>query len=443
MQQKNFAVIGHPIGHTMSPFIHSRLFLLSGVAASYGALDIAPENLAAQMSALRGLDGFNVTIPHKQAVIPLLDALDPKAADFGSVNTVKNENGRLTGFTTDGTGFRMAVESEGAGLSGNCAVLGAGGAARAIAFEIALAGGSVQIAARASSTAAAERLCADLRSKIPGAKATHCLLKELNGRFSLLVNATPAGMYPNTESCPVGEETVRQVNFVFDAVYNPAQTALLRLAEKCGVKAAGGMGMLVGQAAAAQSIWSGASFGPADLKALGKAASFEMKKKFGNIILFGFMGSGKTTVGRLLAEKTGRCFIDMDEYIESREHTSVSRIFEQRGETCFRAMEREAAQALSLKSGLVIAAGGGTMLDTLNQAVLRSNGVAVLLEAGVSCIRARLKGDATRPLLKAHGALENLYAQRAPVYRAAADFRIPAEGPAETVAQAVLQALGQ
>ncbi|HBQ45543.1 MAG TPA: shikimate dehydrogenase, partial [Ruminococcaceae bacterium] len=155
MEPKNFAVIGHPVGHTMSPFIHARLFALCGVRARYGALDIPPESLAASLPRLRALDGCNVTIPHKRAILPLLDGVDKKAAAAGSVNTVKSEGGRLTGFTTDGEGFRRALEAAGIPLRGKVTVLGAGGAARACAFEAALAGCRVTVAARAHSLPAA------------------------------------------------------------------------------------------------------------------------------------------------------------------------------------------------------------------------------------------------------------------------------------------------
>lgn len=283
MQKKRFAVIGHPIGHTMSPFIHSRLFRLAGTEAQYGAADVPPEDLSAELEhRLRDLDGFNITIPLKRAVIPLLDALDGKAAQFGSVNTVKNENGRLTGYTTDGDGFRMALAAAGVRLEGRrTVVLGAGGAARAVAFEAARAGGTVTVAAREHSLPAARELCADLTKKIPGTRADFCLIRNIGGEADLLVNATPVGMYPNVEGCPVGADLLQRVRFVFDAVYNPGKTALLRLADENGIPGLGGMSMLVWQAAAAQGIWTGARFGAQAVARLCGEASFEMKKKFG------------------------------------------------------------------------------------------------------------------------------------------------------------------
>lgn len=444
MNGKNFAVIGHPIAHTMSPFIHARLFEAAGVQASYGVLEIPPQDLSSRLEALRGLSGFNVTIPHKQAIIPLLNSVDPKAADFGSVNTVKNGDGRLCGFTTDGEGFAQALRAAGISLSGHTAVLGAGGAARAVAFECVLAGGEVTVAARPHSLPAAERLAGDLRRLVPGARVGSRLISGLSGPLNLLVNATPAGMYPNTDACPVEAETVRNARCVFDAVYNPGETALLRLARTLGVRAVGGMGMLVRQAAAAQKIWFGADFSEDCLTALEQSAQFEMKKKFGNIVLCGFMGSGKTTVGKLLAARTGRRFVDTDDAVTRRESMPVSAIFEQRGEAYFRACEEKAVRTLSLQSGLVVAAGGGTLLNPENARMLGANSVIVLLSASLAAVDVRLRGDTTRPLLQRpdrEEAMRALYEKRLPAYRGAAEFEVPADGTPEETADAVLNAL--
>ncbi|WP_164919100.1 MULTISPECIES: shikimate dehydrogenase [Acutalibacteraceae] len=282
MKILKFAVIGHPIGHTMSPFIQSRLFSLSGVNAQYGSMDVAPESLKEFLSRRDGWDGFNFTIPHKRAIIPLLDSLDRKAQMTGSVNTVKIENGRLAGFTTDGDGFRLSLQAAGVPLKGRTVILGAGGAARAIAFEAALAGCGVTVAAREHSFPAAAKLCGDLNRKIPGAGVRACRIGEVEGTMDLLVNATPAGMYPDVKSCAADENLVRRAGCVFDAVYNPQETLLIRLAKKSGIPAVGGMAMLVWQAAAAQTVWTGAGFPVSEIDRLCSDAILEMKKKFGN-----------------------------------------------------------------------------------------------------------------------------------------------------------------
>jgi len=444
MNQNHYAVIGHPIAHTMSPFIHARLFALAGRPADCGVFDISPSELTNQMLQLRALNGFNITIPHKQGIIPFLDELSDKAAFFSSVNTVKNDNGRLIGYTTDGTGFCSALKAAGAGLNGRTVVLGAGGAGRVMAFEAALSGGSVTVAVRPHGISAAEKLCADIQSKVKNAHADFCLLDEIDGEIDLLANATPVGMYPNTAAAPVSQDVVRKSACVFDAVYNPNETALLKMARKSGMKAVGGMSMLVWQAAAAHEIWYGAKFNPDDISTLCTDAVIEMKKTFGNIVLCGCMGSGKTTVGRLLSKNTGRAFVDMDVYIEQNEGMTVQQIFAARGEAAFRRLEQDAAKALSQKSGLIIATGGGALVNPENTAMLKETGVVVLLDAEISVLKERLKWDHSRPLLAKPNrdeVMEALYCARSGIYRAAADVVIPSSGSANSVAEEVRKAL--
>ncbi len=282
---RNFAVIGHPIGHTMSPFLNARLFEAAGKPASYAAGDIPPESLSSAMEELRRLDGFNITIPHKQAIIPFLDELDEKARLFGSVNTVKNENGRLTGHTTDGAGFRFALKSAGIPLSGNLLVLGAGGVSRVMALEGLLEGCRVFIAARRAEQA--EALAGELLNAC-GKRAEPFPLGEAE-RFSedrglvfdLAVNGTPLGMYPKEGESPLTAGALRRCRAVFDAVYNPRETRLLQLAKEAGAKTAGGMAMLVGQAAEAHRIWDGSRYGTEELLALCAEAEKEMRRLFG------------------------------------------------------------------------------------------------------------------------------------------------------------------
>lgn len=443
MTPMRFALIAHPAGHTMSPFLQARLFALAGADAEYLAEDVPPQELSAAVNRLRAADGFNVTIPYKNAVIPLLDEVSPDAAGAGSVNTVKCEGGRLRGFSTDGEGFRRALEAAGCGAGGKTAVLGAGGAARAIVFEAARAGGEVTVAAaRRHSEDAALSLAEDVRRHVPGARVSACPAPELCGSFDLLVNATPVGMYPETAGCPAEEELVRRAGCVFDAVYNPCETQFLTLARRLGKTAVGGAGMLVRQAAASQEIWFGAHFAESDLRALTAETELETRKRFGSVVLFGFMGSGKTTCGRLLAARLGRRFLDLDELISSREGMTVAEIFAKKGEPAFREMERQAAEELSHVCGLVIAAGGGTLLARENAAAFRRNGVSVLLEVPPETVRARLAGETgSRPMLREPGSLERLYAARRDLYRAAADFRVDADASPEETAERILAVL--
>lgn len=289
VKTQRVAVIGHPIGHTMSPFIHKRLYSLSKIPFEYSVLDIP--SLEKGMDILRALDCFNVTIPHKGGIIPFLDGMDEKARLFGSVNTVSVRNGRLYGYTTDGTGALMALNNHGLDFSGELLILGNGGAARAIAFE---AGRqckelAVTLACRESSLSRAEELCQELDRFLaaqgkPKASVTVKSYEELERdtcRYDLLINATSVGMYPKAGLSPVSSNVILRCAAVFDAVYNPEETELLRIAGACGIKAVGGMEMLVYQAVAAHELWYGVTFDPEDIYRLCVDSGREMVRIFG------------------------------------------------------------------------------------------------------------------------------------------------------------------
>ncbi|MBQ9673241.1 MAG: shikimate dehydrogenase [Ruminococcus sp.] len=268
MQKKKYAVIGHPIGHTMSPFIHKRLFELAGINADYTVYDVPPEELKAKFdSELSALNGFNITIPHKQAIIPFLNELDPKAKLYGSVNTFFNDNGVYRGYTTDPDGFLMALQNEGISFKGRTVILGCGGVARTMAYEAVLAGNELTLAVRADDINMAHALKAELE-KLGNANVTVCLISELEGEIDVLINATPVGMFPHSELCPVNDSVILQSKSVFDAIYNPLETVLIQKAKANGSKAVGGMAMLVWQAVVAQTKWNNVSFNKDDIDKL-------------------------------------------------------------------------------------------------------------------------------------------------------------------------------
>ncbi len=280
MSPKKYAVIGHPIGHTMSPFIHKRLFELSGVEAEYTKLDISPQNLAYEYkNTLLKLDGYNITIPHKQAIIPLINEIDEKAKMYGSVNTVANRNGTAKGYTTDPDGFLKALEASGITIGGRVVILGCGGVARTMAYEVALKGAAVEFAVRIEDVEAAKLLCREIESTVPMSKTSFCLLGELCGDIDLLVNATPIGMYPKIDAQPVGDGIIARCSNVFDAVYNPLETVLVQKAKANGANAVGGMSMLVWQAVVAHEKWDGSVYDKDDIERLCIDSSQELKNK--------------------------------------------------------------------------------------------------------------------------------------------------------------------
>ena len=259
---KLFALIGDPVERSLSPEMHNAAFNALGLDCAYIALRVPSEMLADVVEGIRAirLAGFNVTHPHKVKIIDLLDKLDRSAEMVGAVNTVTNDGGKLVGFNTDGDGAVRALESKVGKLSGKkILLLGAGGAARAIAFSLAQAGAKLTIANRTAPKAKA--LVVAINKKL-GAKAAHVVLKknilvdEIK-RSDILINATSTGMYPDVDRTLVTADMMHSGLIVNDIVYEPLQTKLLRDAKRAGAKMVNGLGMLVNQGAMAFEIWAG------------------------------------------------------------------------------------------------------------------------------------------------------------------------------------------
>ncbi|MBE6763228.1 MAG: shikimate dehydrogenase [Ruminococcaceae bacterium] len=262
-----YCLIGHPLGHSLSPFIHKRLFELSGRDASYRLQDIAPESFERDIPALlRQIGGCNVTIPYKQKILPFLDRIEGKAALYQTVNTVAVTESGTVGYNTDADGFLCALREAAIPLEGRVLILGAGGAGTVLAFEAALAGCRI-VSYDPFAPEASVRLCNRLREAVPHVECEAVTVLP-DGAFDLLINASPVGMYPHTDACPLPDDRLAQCAAVFDVIYNPRQTQLLQKAAANGAKTAGGMAMLVWQAAIAHKLWFGADFQPADIAAL-------------------------------------------------------------------------------------------------------------------------------------------------------------------------------
>ncbi len=275
----SLCLIGHPLGHSLSPFIHKRLFALSGRDGGYTLCDLAPETFEDDARrVLSTVCGCNVTIPYKQKILPLLDRTEGKATLYQTVNTVAVTPQGLVGYNTDADGFLCALREADIPLKGRVLVLGAGGAGTVLSFEAALAGCEL-ISYDPYAPEASERLCTRVREVAPDAVCT-AVTALPEGRFDLLINTSPVGMYPKTEACPVPDELIARCDAVFDVVYNPRRTALLQKAAANGAKTAGGMAMLVWQAAIAHKHWFGAKFDPADMARLIEDCYTELAERF-------------------------------------------------------------------------------------------------------------------------------------------------------------------
>ncbi|MBR1738902.1 MAG: shikimate dehydrogenase [Ruminococcus sp.] len=276
-----YGLIGYPLGHSMSPLIHERLFALSGITAEYSLIEIKPKDMEREMNGiLRELDGFNVTIPHKVDVIPFMTAMADSAKRYSSVNCVKNSGGSFTGYNTDCDGFLRSAEL--LPLSGKVLLVGCGGVGRMIAIEAALAGAELTIAIIPEDTRRAQLLMAEIIAMKPGASVRIIGVREMSGSYDLCINATPVGMYPKTDACPVNDEIIQSSRTFFDVIYNPTETQLIRRARELGKTAVGGAAMLVYQAVKAHEIWYGGEFSPEDVSGIIRSveqAVAEMNRK--------------------------------------------------------------------------------------------------------------------------------------------------------------------
>lgn len=241
----------------MSPMIHEELFRLRGKEYPYDLTDIAPENLSSKADFLRSLSGFNITIPHKVAIIDLIDEMAESAERYNSVNCVANKDGKLTGYNTDCDGFLLSVQSRKMPLDGNVLLIGCGGVGRMIAIEAVRHGGKLTIAHIPEALEMAENLKSEILQKYPSAVLKTTDISRISGSFDMLINASPVGMYPKSDSCPVSDEIISECGCVFDVVYNPVETLLVKKFREQGKTALGGTAMLVYQAVKAHEIWNG------------------------------------------------------------------------------------------------------------------------------------------------------------------------------------------
>lgn len=432
-QKPTYALFGWPLGHTMSPELHASLFATDGYDAAYLAVAVPPEKLAdALRLAKKKLRGINLTIPHKQAVLPLLDELDDGARDLHSVNTIAFTDGISKGFNTDILGFSASLQKDEIKLSGKkVLLLGYGGAAAVMGYHCAKSGASLTITGRNHEKAAA--LAAQLREILPSGKISSCERRRIPRDIQVVVNGTPLGMFPKEEACPL-RFLPHKTEYVFDAIYNPPITSTMKLAHGRKPKARDGLYMLVMQAAHAQTLWTGRTFPPAACETILKRLYAKMAvKRLGdkyhksNLVLCGFMGSGKTTAGRKLARLMGLRFVDADRYLEEQEGMSIPEIFEKCGEPHFRALETKYLTALSKEEGLVLALGGGAVLRPENVQAVKTTGLLVHLDTPFYRIVKNLSYSNSRPLLQQGDKMtqtRKLYNARKGIYHEVSDLSI-------------------
>ncbi len=386
-------VIGNPVEHSISPQLHNTMCEKMALDYVYSAFRVREGEVGKALDGMRALNirGFNVTIPHKQTAFSLCDEVDPFAKKMGACNSVVNNKGILKGYNTDGPGFVRALSYKGVEVSGkSVAVLGAGGAAAGVAMALADAGAkTISIVNRTYEKA--EILAKKINRYHPEV-AVAC-----NGYtgVDILVNTTSVGM--NSEQCPVDSmDGLNENAVVCDIVYCPRETALLKMAKTAGFKTVGGIGMLINQAVIAFELFTGKTVTDETVDYL-----YRMTELDRSIVLTGFMGTGKTVIGKRLCSMTGAEFIDTDSLIEEKTGMKIPDIFSKYGEEHFRDLESEVIKNLAGRKGAVISTGGGAVIRRDNIDTLRDKGgIIFCLKADIERVYKNIGGNtASRPLL--------------------------------------------
>ena len=393
---KKYGCIGKKLTHSFSKEIHAKL-----ADYAYDLIELAEEEIAPFFEK-KDFAAINVTIPYKQTVIPYLDSISEVAERIGAVNTIVNKDGKLCGYNTDYYGMKALIERIGIDLTGKkVLVLGTGGTsktARVVAADM----------------GAAEILTVSRR------KTDHYITYEeavqKHADANVIINTTPSGMYPDCESRPIDITEFTQLIGVVDVVYNPLCTNLVLDAKQRGIKAEGGLYMLIMQAVVAVERFLDTRI--AKEVADQVFASIYASKE--NVVLAGMPGSGKSTVGKLLNIE-GFAFVDTDEEIEKRCGCSIKELIQEKGEAHFRALETEVIREVSSMNCRIISTGGGAVLKEENVRALKRNGKLYFLNADLS----RLKATDSRPLSDTQKKLARLYTERMSLYTGTADVVVP------------------
>ena len=402
--QAPYGVLGRTLAHSYTPTIYREL-----AGLEYVRFEREPDALPAFLAGDEWA-GVNVTIPYKRAVIPYLDELSETARRLGNVNTItRTEDGRLRGDNTDYFGFKALLESLGVDVADMRALVlgGSGGAGTTARFVLEDLG------------------CRTVPVSRTG-DVTYDDLSEYHDA-DLIVNCTPVGMYPACPASPLDLEAFHGITAVVDIVYNPARTALMMQAERLGIPCAGGLMMLVAQAAAAVERYIGMPVDMDRVRSLTAALSASEQ----NIALIGMPGSGKTRVGQQLAQILGREHVDADDAFERMTGMGAAAFITERGEDAFRREETACLTELGRRSGLVISCGGGVVTRAENYGLLHQNGIIVMLNRPLAELSS--KG---RPI-SARDGIEKLASERMDLYRAWADIVVDSRDCAASTAEAI------
>lgn len=393
---EKYGCIGKKLTHSFSKEIHAKL-----ADYTYEMIELSEDEIAPFFEK-KEFTAINVTIPYKQTVIPYLDDISAIAERIGAVNTVVNKAGKLYGYNTDYYGMKALIERLEIDLKGKkVLVLGTGGTGKTACVVAADLG--------ASQILTVSRRKTDTHITYEEAVSTHA-------DADVIINTTPSGMYPDCESKPIEINSFTQLIGVIDAVYNPLCTNLVLDAKQRGIRAEGGLYMLIMQAVAAVERFIDTTIKKEVAEQI--FASIYAAKE--NIVLTGMPGSGKSTVGKLL-DIEGFSFVDTDTEVEKRCGCTIRELIKSKGEDYFRELETEVIRDISAANCRIISTGGGAILRKENLRCLKRNGKLFFLNADIS----RLQATADRPLSDTCEKLAKLYAERKHIYQETADVTVP------------------
>ena len=408
-----YGLLGEKLGHSFSKEIHARL-----ADYEYELRELNAEELDA-LFRKKDFEAVNVTIPYKQTVIPYLDEISERAKTIGAVNAVVNRNGKLFGDNTDFAGMRALALHAGADMKNKkVLVLGTGGTSKtacAVAKDI-----------------GAREVLRVSRTKKEDA-VTYEEAAEKHSDAQIIINTTPVGMFPKNNASPIDLSAFPKLEAVLDAIFNPLRTELVLTAQERGIIASGGLYMLVAQAVYASALFLDQD---ADEKKTDEVYKEILNEKQ-NIFLIGMPSSGKSSVGKKLAEMAGKEFEDTDAMLVKRFGEPIADYIRKNGEKEFRDAESEVIAEAAKERGKVIATGGGAILRKENVREMKRNGVTVFLDRDLPLLTA----TSDRPLSSTKEALERLYNERFPIYEKAADVTVKSNDEIGAVAQAVRKEL--
>ncbi len=408
-----YGCIGEKLGHSFSKIIHGKL-----MDYNYELCEI-PKGRLTEFMERKAFKAINVTIPYKQDVIPFLDEIDDTALKIGAVNTIVNNNGRLSGYNTDFLGMLALIDFAQIDVKGKKVLIAGSGGTSKTAFAVAEYLGASEI----------YRLS---RREGKGV-ITYNEAEKLHNDAEIIINTTPCGMYPNIEGTALNIDKFPLICGVVDAVYNPLCSQLVRKALKKGITAVGGLYMLVAQAVFAAEKFKSIKINKSEIDRIYN----EILSDKQNIVLIGMPSSGKTTLGKIIAEKTGKKFIDTDALITEK-YGNIPDIFKDKGEEYFRELESEVIAEVSALQSVVIATGGGAILNPDNTDFLKANGIIIFIDRPLD----KLITTNDRPLSSNREELKKRYEERYDIYCRSADYTVNADGDIKENTERIAEVIG-